>query len=63
MSPLQEVFSQYFGPILLLIALAVGLTIYLFRRRRLDRGYRKGTAANPKAVKRDNPPDQWSNNH
>lgn len=60
MSPLQEFFSQYFGPVLLLIALAIALTIYLFRRRRFDRGYRKGTAANPQAVKRDNPPDKMS---
>jgi hypothetical protein len=63
MSSLQEFFSQYFGPVLLLIALAVALTIYVFRRRRFDRGYRKGTAANPGAVKRENPPDEWSRSH
>jgi hypothetical protein len=60
MSSMQEFFSQYFGPVLLLLALAIGLTVYLFRRRRFDEGYRKGTAADPNAVRRDNPPDQWS---
>jgi len=60
MSSMQEFFGQYFGPLLLLLALALGLTIYLFRRRRFDEGYRKGTAADPQAVRRDNPPDHWS---
>lgn len=62
MSSMQEFFSQYFGPVVLLIALAIALTVYLFRKRRFDRGYQKGTAANPHAVKRENPPDQWSKN-
>jgi hypothetical protein len=57
---MQEFFSQYFAPVLLLLALAIGLTVYLFRRRRFDKGYRKGTAADPHAVRRDNPPDRWS---
>lgn len=63
MSSLQTFFSQYFVPVLLLIALAVVLTVYVFRRRRFDRGYRKGTAAHPGAVKRANPPDEWSRSH
>jgi len=63
MSSMQEFFSQYFGPVLLLLALAVAITIYLFRKRRFDRGYRKGVAANPGEVKRENPPDQWSKSH
>lgn len=63
MTPLQEFFGQYFGPVLLLIAVAFALTIYLFRRRRFDRGYRKGVAANPQAVKRENAPDHWRPNH
>jgi len=53
-------FSEYFVPVVVLIALAIGLTVYLFRRRRFDRGYRKGTAADPGQVRRENPPDQWS---
>jgi hypothetical protein len=61
--PLQEFFGQYFVPVLALIALAIALTIYVFRRRRFDRGYRKGTAADPRQVKRENPPDQWSRTH
>lgn len=63
MSSMQEFFSQYFGPVLLLLALAIGLTIYLFRRRRFDKGYRKGTAADPHQVRRENPPDRWSRSH
>jgi hypothetical protein len=63
MSPLQQFFGQYFGPVLLLIAAAIALTIYLFRRRRFDAGYRKGEAASPGAVKRENPPDKWSKSH
>jgi len=61
--PLQEFFGQYFVPVLVLIALAIALTFYVFRRRRFDRGYRKGTAADPRQVKRENPPDQWSRTH
>ena len=60
MQTMQEFFGQYFIPVVVLIALAIGLTIYIFRRRRFDRGYRKGTAADPRQVRRENPPDQWS---
>lgn len=63
MRSMQEFFSQYFGPVLLLLAIAIALTVYLFRKRHFDRGYRKGTAANPEDVKRNNPPDQWSKSH
>jgi uncharacterized protein HemX len=60
MSSVQAFFGQYLVPVLVLIALAIGLTVYVFRRRRFDRGYRKGTAADPRQVRRENPPDQWS---
>jgi len=60
MQTMQEFFGQYFVPIVVLIALAIALTVYIFRRRRFDRGYRKGTAADPRQVRRENPPDQWS---
>jgi hypothetical protein len=63
MSSMQAFFSQYFGPVLLLLVLAIGITMYLFRRRRFDAGYRKGTAANPNEVRRENPPDRWSRSH
>jgi hypothetical protein len=63
MSTTMEFFSQYFVPVLVLIVLAIGLTIYVFRRRRFDRGYRKGSAADPRQVKRENPPDEWSRSH
>lgn len=59
---MQEFFQQYFGAVLILIALAIALTIFVFRKRLFERGYRKGTAARPDEVKRDNPPDQWSKN-
>ena len=60
MSSMQEFFGQYFGPVLALIGVAIALTVFVFRRRLFDRGYRKGEAANPRQVKRENPPDQWS---
>ena len=60
MQTMQEFFGQYFVPVVVLIALAIALTVYIFRRRRFDRGYRKGTAADPRQVRRENPPDQWS---
>lgn len=58
-----DMFGHYFVPVLVLIALAIGITLYLFRRRRFDRGYRKGSAADPRQVRRENPPDRWSQSH
>lgn len=63
MSSMQEFLSQYLGPVVLLIGIAIALTVVVFRKRLFDRGYRKGSAANPSAVKRENPPDEWSRNH
>lgn len=60
---MSEFFQQYFGAVLVLIALAIALTIYVFRKRKFERGYRKGSAANPVRVKRDNPPDDWRREH
>ena len=63
MGSMQDFFSSYFVPVLVLIALAIGLTMYVFRKRRFDRGYRKGSAADPRQVRRQNPPDDWSRTH
>ncbi len=63
MSPLIEFFSEYLVPIVILIAVALALTVYVFRRRKFDRGYRKGTAADPREVRQQNPPDKWSRSH
>ena len=63
MEPLIAFFGEYLVPLLFLIALAVALTVYIFRRRKFDRGYRKGSAANPREVRRQNPPDEWSRGH
>lgn len=63
MGTMLEFFGEYFVPTLVLIGLALALTIYVFRRRRFDRGYRKGQAADPRQVKRENPPDSWSRTH
>jgi uncharacterized membrane protein len=63
MGAMLDFFGEYFVPVLVLIALAIALTIYVFRRRRFDRGYRKGSAADPRQVKRENPPDHWSRSH
>lgn len=63
MGPLIEFFSEYLVPIIVLIAIALALTVYVFRRRKFDRGYRKGTAADPREVRQQNPPDEWSRSH
>ncbi len=60
---MQEFFQQYLGAVVLLIVLAIALTIFVFRKRLFERGYRKGEAANPKSVKAENPPDRWSRSH
>lgn len=53
-------YSQFLVGGLVLIALALVLTFFVFRKRWFERGYRKGEAKNPGQVKRENPPDQWS---
>jgi hypothetical protein len=60
---MQEFFQQYLWPVLALIALAIALTIFVFRKRKFERGYRKGVAANEQKVKRQNQPDEWSSSH
>lgn len=60
---MQEFFQQYFAAVLVLIALVVALTIFVFRKRKFDRGYRKGVAADEQKVKRENRPDEWSRSH
>ena len=60
---MQEFFQQYFGAVVLLIVLAIALTMFVFRKRLFERGYRKGVAANPGEVKAENPPDRWSQSH
>jgi hypothetical protein len=45
---------------LIVLALTLGLTIYVFRHRLFEYGsrtYKKGVAANPPEVRRQNPPD------
>lgn len=56
----MESLSQYLVPILILIALAFALTFFVFKKRKVGHGLEKGTAANPHAVKRENPPDPKS---
>jgi hypothetical protein len=51
-------FLGHFGYVIALLLLAVALTVWVFRRRLFDRGYRKGKAADPQQVRRDNPPDR-----
>jgi formate hydrogenlyase subunit 3/multisubunit Na+/H+ antiporter MnhD subunit len=60
---MQEFFQQHFVAVVILIALAIALTIFVFRKRLFERGYRKGEAANPRKVKEQNPPDEWSRSH
>ena len=42
-----------------LLLLGIALTAWIFRKRWFDRGYRKGQAADPEQVRRENPPDGW----
>ena len=58
----QEFFG-HFGYVAALLLLALALTVWVFRRRLFDRGYRKGSAANPQQVREENPPDRWSRSH
>jgi hypothetical protein len=60
---MQEFFQQYFAWVVGLLALAIVLTIFVFRKRLFERGYRKGVAANPREVKKENRPDEWSRSH
>lgn len=60
MSQMQQFFGEHFSVVLALIALALALTIIVFRKRFFDRGYRKGEAAHPEQVRKENPPDEWS---
>ena len=60
---MQEFFQQYLGAVVVLIVLAIALTIFVFRKRLFERGYRKGEPINPRKVKEQNPPDDWSKSH
>jgi hypothetical protein len=62
LSSFNEWFS-HFWPLLALIAAALVLTFWVFRRRKFERGYRKGEAKNPEEVRRENAPDRWSRSH
>lgn len=54
----MENIGQYLVPLILMIALAAILTFLVFKRRDLSKdGLQKGTAANPRQVRRDNPRD------
>ena len=60
---MREFFQQYFAVVVGLIALVVALTIFVFRKRLFERGYRKGVASDPQQVKKENRPDEWSRSH
>ena len=60
---MRDFYSQFLAAGLVLIALALVLTLVVFRKRWFERGYRKGEAKDPAEVKRENPPDKWSRNH
>ena len=51
--------QDYLTWALALLAVAVVLTVFFFwRKRGIDRGRRKGTAAEPTEVRRQNPQDR-----
>jgi len=53
---MQDFFVQYLLPALVLVALAIVLTVLVFRRRMFDRTgvYREGVPAHPDKVRREN---------
>ena len=53
---MREFLAQNLIPVLVLIGLAIGLTVYVFRRRMFDRPgvYREGKPVNPDKVRREN---------
>lgn len=57
---MSNLYGQFLVGGLLFIALALVLTFIVFRKRRFERGPRKGDAKDPAQVKRENPPDEWS---
>ena len=58
-----SVFAENFWFILSMIGLAVALTYVVFHWAKFEEGYEKGEAADPEAIARDNPPDEWSKSH
>lgn len=60
---MQEFFQEHLAAVVILIALAITLTFFVFRKRLFEEGYRKGEAADPGKVKKQNPPDEWSRSH
>jgi hypothetical protein len=56
-------YSQFLVGGLVFVALALVLTFIVFRKRRFERGPRKGEPKDPAEVKRENPPDEWSRSH
>jgi cbb3-type cytochrome oxidase subunit 3 len=48
----------YFWWVIVLVLSALALTVYVFRQRMFGRGDGKGEAANPRKVRRENPPDR-----
>jgi hypothetical protein len=60
---MRAFFGQYFGVVLILVALALVLTVVVFRKRWFERGPQKGKAADPAKVKRENPPADRRSRH
>ena len=61
---IPEVLSDHLMWVVLLLALAVGLTFIIFHWNKFDaEGYEKGDAADPERVALDNPPDEWCKSH
>jgi hypothetical protein len=54
---MRAFFGQYFGVVVILVALALVLTAIVFRKRWFERGPQKAKAVDPSKVKRENPPD------
>ena len=60
---MRAFFGQSLGVVLILVLLALALTAVVFRKRWFERGPKKGEAADPSKVKRENPPDEAPRSH
>jgi hypothetical protein len=60
---MRALLGQSFAVVLGLVGLALVLTLVVFRKRWFERGPKKGEAADPSKVKRENPPDDAPRTH
>lgn len=61
---MREFFAQYLGLIVILVAAAIALTIFVFRKRLFDRSpAHKGRPRDPEKIKRENQGEPFRRNY